>query len=261
MLMLSSEELRKLEAEASQGLVATGEYIMKHWLDPHKISYKNQRDSATEIDVQAEEMLRKLLGAIYPPAGFIVEEGQNMQHEEYNWVIDPIDGTKQFVSQMPLFNTQFALLYQNEPVLGGIYNPVSKQLFSASRGNGVRINGIDVYPSVNRKATESIIDIDFGGNSPTLKKRIEVLEKLIESFYRVRMFAGIYGNYMVTGALDGTLTMGKINVYDYAPHDIVESEAGVMIEYSEVNNIGRVRIAGYENSFTKIKEILTLLNY
>ena len=57
--MLSAEELKELERKASQALVATGAFIMEHWLDPHNISYKNERDSATEIDVQAEEMLRK----------------------------------------------------------------------------------------------------------------------------------------------------------------------------------------------------------
>jgi fructose-1,6-bisphosphatase/inositol monophosphatase family enzyme len=258
--MLSAEELKELERKASQALVATGAFIMEHWLDPHNISYKNERDSATEIDVQAEEMLRKALTEIYPSAGFIVEEGQSTQGDEYSWVIDPIDGTKQFVSQMPLFNTQFALLYKNEPVMGAIYNPVSKQLFSASKGCGVRINGIDVHPTIDRPASESIIDIDFGGNTETLGKRMQILEQLISSFYRVRMFAGIFGNYMTTGALDGTLTLGRINIYDYAPHDIVETEAGIRVEYFEVQGIGKIRIAGFPKAFEKIKEITSSLN-
>jgi fructose-1,6-bisphosphatase/inositol monophosphatase family enzyme len=258
--MLSAEELKELERKASQALVATGAFIMEHWLDPHNISYKNERDSATEIDVQAEEMLRKALAEIYPSAGFIVEEGQSTQGDEYSWVIDPIDGTKQFVSQMPLFNTQFALLHKNEPVMGAIYNPVSKQLFSASKGCGVRINGVDVHPTIDRPASESIMNVDFGGNSESLKKRTLILEQLMSSFYRVRMFASTYNHYMITGALDGTLSLWRINVYDYAPHDIVETEAGIKVEYSEVEGIGKIRIAGFPKAFEKIKEITSSLN-
>jgi myo-inositol-1(or 4)-monophosphatase len=255
--MISATELVVLESKTSSLLVDVGSFIMHHWQDDHKINYKNERDSATEIDVEAEAILRKELSLIFPEAGFIVEEGSSAEKTEYNWVIDPIDGTKQFVSQMPLFNTQLALLYQGKPILGLIYNPVSKQLFSATSGNGTMLNGIKIKPSFNRKINESIIDVDFGGTSDSLDARNKILHELFKTFYRVRMFAGIFGAYQLTGAFDGTISLsGKINVYDLAPHDIILQEAGIEVEYFKLKNIGEVRISGFPNTFMKLKSII-----
>jgi myo-inositol-1(or 4)-monophosphatase len=255
--MLSKDELRELELKTSDVVRKVGEFIMTHWEDTHVISYKNERDSATEVDTEAENMLKIELSGIFPDAGFIVEEGENSESDEYNWVIDPIDGTKQFVHQMPLFNTQVALMYKDEPVLGVIYNPVSKQLFSASKGNGASLNKVLLHPSFDRKPEESIIDVDFGGQNEAIETKLKVLSELFKSFYRVRIFAGIYGTYMTTGALDGTISIfGRINLYDYAPKDIIEQEVGIKVAYKHIDSIGMVRIAGYSQVFDKLQTII-----
>lgn len=259
--MLSSKALKNLEEEVVASLSAVGNFISEHWQEQHTLSYKNQRDSATEIDVQAENMLRDKLSILLPEAGFIVEEGKSKENNDYNWVIDPIDGTKQFAQQMPFFNTQCALMFHGEPVLGAVLNPISRQLFSASKGNGTRLNGGRLNPVFNRVPNQAIVDVDFGGgDSKTLTKRLAILKELITRFYRVRMFAGIYSPYILTGALDATISIvGQVKVYDYAPHDIIFTEAGIHLWYGTIPEIGEVRLAGYPTIFNEIQQIIAAI--
>ncbi|KXK11889.1 MAG: Inositol-1-monophosphatase [Microgenomates bacterium OLB23] len=257
--MLSAAELLQLEQESSRELVKVGTYIASQWEKIHTLTYKDARDSATEVDTASENMLRTALSKLLPQAGFMVEEGTSNPKDELNWVIDPIDGTKQYAHQMPLYTTQFALMHKNIPILGAVYNPVSQQLFSASVGNGLRCNSNNFVPKFNRRVDESIIDVDFGGSNPlTLDARLSVLKQLTTSFFRVRMFAGIYSIYMLTGALDGTISIvGHINIYDYAPHDILLQEAGIKVKYLTHNSIGPVRVAGYPHTLHKLLEVVS----
>ncbi len=139
--VISSGELKNLQHASADLVLQAGRQVFESWHSIKMISYKNSRDVVTDVDVDVEQELRDDLGNLFPRAGFIVEEGKDTKNDEYNWTIDPVDQSKNYATGFPVFYVQVSLLYKNEPILGHIYNPVSDQLFSASKGNGAFLNG------------------------------------------------------------------------------------------------------------------------
>lgn len=253
--MYTQTELASLEIELNAILRKAGDHILKKWQHIQKISFKDRRDIVTNVDVEVENMLREALSDLLPEAGFIVEEGEN-DPKEYNWVIDPIDGTKQYAYQLPIFTTQVALTYKEEPIIGSVLNPVSQQLFSASKGNGAKLNGIATSRKDVSSLKESIIELDFGGNDEYLDWKLNKLKKFAQDCYRVRMYAGIFGIYIVTGAIDSVISLGQPKIVDILPHDIIIKEAGLKVEYISVKDIGSIRVVSDPKTFGEIVTIL-----
>ncbi len=258
--MINSPDLKNLELLSSKLLLKAGEKILKSWHDIKSISYKDLRDFSTNIDSEIEDFLRKNLKNIFPDAGFLVEEGTSIRKELYNWVIDPIDQTKNYGYHLPMFFTQIALLENNIPILGHIYQPVSRQLFSASRGNGASLNNDKLLFKQKRPVSEAIIDIDYGaGHNQFSKKNIEILSKLFDIFYRVRISGGAFPIYLTTDALDSYLVLNnETKIVDQAPRIIILKEAGFKTEYVHLNN-RQILISASEEIFDIIRNII--LNY
>lgn len=233
---LSSTDLKKLEQEVVPHVKNAGIYIYDSWLKISSVSFKNRRDVVTNIDVEVENELREKLHTLLPEAGFIVEEGKSEEQVEYNWVIDPIDGTKNFANQLPMFFTQLALIKNGNPVLGIVLNPVSNQLFSASHENKCYLNGEIVHATVRNAPEESIIDLDFGGTED-ISFKVKLFEKIASLFYRVRLTGGYLTPYLLTGAIDAHINMTRLTkIYDFMPGIILTREAGLKSEIIQVDS-------------------------
>ncbi len=111
-------------------LAQSGAIIRAAWGDTGHIAYesKSDRSPVTEVDRGVEKKLREMIGAKFPSHGIIAEEfGSERENAEWVWVIDPIDGTKSFISGVPLFVTLIGLLHCGKPVLGAIDQPVLRE--------------------------------------------------------------------------------------------------------------------------------------
>lgn len=254
--LLSTKQLQQLENKVKLVVVEAGKLLEDSWQADKTVRFKTGADPVTEFDPQIEDYIRIRLARLLPDAGFIVEEGKSSVSGEYSWIIDPIDQTKNFVGQVPLFYVQVALLYQGEPVLGVIYNPASGQLFAASKGNETKLNGISAGPLPARTLEQSIIDIDFGGMTETIEWRIKQLEKLARHAFRARISAAAYSPYLVTGAINAFVIINeKTKVLDQAPREIIMREAGA--SYEKVIVDGRPVIIAANPAL--VKEIAALL--
>ena len=101
------------------------------------VSIKADKSPVTEADIAAERVIRELLEARFPEYGFQGEEsGARAADAEYVWLVDPLDGTKAFVREYPMFSTQIALLHGGRPVLGVSNAPAYGELAWAERGQG-----------------------------------------------------------------------------------------------------------------------------
>jgi len=109
---------------------ASGDFIRPHFGDlALAVETKNDASPVTLADRGAEALMRKLIAARFPDHGIIGEEyGDDRPNAEWVWVLDPIDGTKSFITGVPLWGTLIALLHQGQPVLGAIHQPVLGQL-------------------------------------------------------------------------------------------------------------------------------------
>jgi histidinol phosphatase-like enzyme (inositol monophosphatase family) len=105
------------------------------------VEFKADRSPVTAADRGAEELLRALIARRFPTHGVVGEEfGPDRADAEFVWMLDPIDGTKSFITGVPLWGTLIALLYEGEPVLGAIHQPVLRQLM-VGNGSGTTLNG------------------------------------------------------------------------------------------------------------------------
>lgn len=131
--------------------------------NPKDVHLKSANQLVTQTDLSVERYLIKTLSELMPDAGFITEEAQIEQQadKEYVWVIDPIDGTTNFVHQIPVFCVSVALLKNNIPVLGVVYELNRKEMFAAQAGNGAYLNGTPIQVSDTVNLNESLIATGF----------------------------------------------------------------------------------------------------
>lgn len=259
---LTSSDLKDLQNATTPIIKEAGKYILQFWNKTKNISFKDKRDVVSNVDVEVEENVRSKLKKIFPQAGFIVEEGETEKLPLYNWAIDPVNGTKNYVAQLPMFSTQIALLEKDNPILGHVYYPVVNHFFSASLGNGVSLNGNKIVIHDQRGADESIIDIDFGGHDVEIDWKLEIFKKLSKSFFRVRVFGDVVTSYLVTGAIDAFVALNaKVKVVDLVPNIILAREAGLRSDYINLKNNRKILISANKTIFVLIEKIINSIRY
>lgn len=253
---ISSSHLKTIENQCAPIIREAGNKIRESWNSIQDIQYKSTRDPVTEVDRAVEDFIREKVRTIVPEAGFLVEEGTSDKHDVYNWSIDPIDGTKYFVHQAPLFVTQLALLKNDVPVMGIIYNPISDQLFSASQGNEATMNGNVLKVLERNSLHEAIVDVDFGGVVPELDIKNRIFSQFSQQCNRIRMLGGPFSIYAANGAIDICVGFNHIKLYDRAPRDIILREAGMTVDYLEKEGYTGIRLAATPALFELAAQVI-----
>ena len=132
-------------AVAIEAAHQAGELIRRQFHRPQQISLKGVTDIVTQVDRDAEDLIVRVIHDAFPQHGVWGEEGTATRHDDkYLWVIDPLDGTKNYAKGIPFFCVSIALAVDGQPVLGIIYDPIHDETFSAERGKGTRLNGMRV---------------------------------------------------------------------------------------------------------------------
>jgi myo-inositol-1(or 4)-monophosphatase len=130
--------------------------------DPDKIEYKGLNDLVSYVDKNAERIIVEGLKKILPEAGFITEEKTTTTvGERYNWIIDPLDGTTNFIHGLPAFSVSIALKEYNELVLGVVYEINHDECFYACKGEPAYLNGKVIRVSNNPTVASSLIATGF----------------------------------------------------------------------------------------------------
>jgi len=237
-------DLKSISTDVKPLILQAGDIILEAWNNNTVVSHlKDERDIVTETDTEVEEYLRKYLYKVLPQAGFVVEEGKTEMLGEFNWTIDPIDGTKYFATHTPLFFTQVALLRNNKPVICFIYNPISKQLFHAIEGCGSYVNDIKIEKREESTLSNSIIDFDFGSTEGAKNTwKYSLFQKIAQKSYRIRATAGYLAPYLALGMIDAYINLdiktpfSTKNITDLAPHKLLLSEAGYCEEIINIDS-------------------------
>jgi len=118
-----------------------GAEIMKIYAKDFTIEYKDDKSPLTEADIKSNDIICKALNVLYPNIPILSEENKEVVYNErkkwdYFWLIDPIDGTKEFIKKTGEFTVNIALIHRNEPVLGVVYAPVLKDIYYAKKNKG-----------------------------------------------------------------------------------------------------------------------------
>ncbi|MFP4423887.1 MAG: 3'(2'),5'-bisphosphate nucleotidase CysQ [Candidatus Woesearchaeota archaeon] len=125
---------------------SAGKHIMQFYEQEIQVSYKDDKSPVTKADIEAEEILKE--GLAHFNFGCICEETpEDYLEHDYVWVIDPLDGTKDFVEKTGEFAVMVGLLYKNKPILGVVYAPALDKLYTAKKGEGAFLNGKPIQVS------------------------------------------------------------------------------------------------------------------
>jgi myo-inositol-1(or 4)-monophosphatase len=121
---------------------AGAEELLKYYNGVFEVEYKGETDPVTQADRNSQKAIIKTIKGVFPNHGILAEEdGVNEAKEDHCWIIDPLDGTVNFVHGMPMFCVSIGLKYKGEVISGVIYSPVTKEVFMSEKKKGAWLNG------------------------------------------------------------------------------------------------------------------------
>lgn len=189
---------------------------------------KGDHDIVTHADYQSEALIMKELQAVYPEYSIITEESPNIEGKaEYCWYIDPLDGTNNFITGSPYFVVSIGLAFQDQIILGVVYNPISDELFYAEKGKGAFLNGESITVSNRRELSEFLLAMAYAAEEDKIRQGISVLETFVLQCRRVVInFAPALDLCNIArGRIDGLMDNGS-TPEDHAAASLILTEAG-----------------------------------
>ena len=227
-----------------------GEIILSAENERKKVTSKTgTANFVTEYDVKVQHFLQKELSGLLSEAGFLGEEEEEMRDlsREYVFVVDPIDGTTNFIRNYRMSCVSIALLRNSRPVIGVIYNPYSRECFYAEKGKGAFCNGRPIRVTENSLADSLVIM----GTSPYDRSLTDITFRQMREFFDHSLDIRRSGSAAIDlcsvscGRADAFLEM-SLKPWDYAAGALIVTEAG-----------GRVTdVNGEEPDFLKPSPIL-----
>ena len=198
-------------------------------LDTVKIAEKRPNDFVTEVDQKVEQEIINIVRKAYPTHGFIGEEGGEVSGDEYTWVIDPIDGTRNFIHGFPHFAVSIAVMKKNTIEYGVIYDPTRQELFVAARGKGATLNERRIRVAQRKQLSECLLGTGFAyrhiNKSDSVPGRILTSMLPICGDVRRAGAATLDLAYVACGRLDGFWEFG-LHLWDIAAGILLVKEAG-----------------------------------
>ncbi len=167
-----------------------GQVIRDRFLTDKVISFKGRADVVTDVDLASEREILGLLRAEYPQLGILAEESAPIQSETaspYSWVVDPLDGTRNYANGIPHFCVVVALAQGEEMVLGVTYDPMREELFTAQAGQGAFLNGAAITVSARHELGECLLGFDLGYVDEKAGLALDMMRGLWPGFQSMRL--------------------------------------------------------------------------
>src|SRR5690606_35661503 len=191
-----------------------GEWIKSKVGDFKSLQYKrSSSDLVTEVDKGAEQMIRNLITTHFPEHQFLGEESaagvltiEEAMEADYVWIVDPVDGTTNFVHGFPFYSVSIALAHKGEIIVGIVYDPWHDELFVAEKGKGAYLKGKRMSVSKDAQLSDSLIATGFpAGTNSTLPLNMKGLQALAPKVRNVRVVgsAALHLAYVAAGRLSG----------------------------------------------------------
>lgn len=223
---------------------------------------KGKADFVTEVDVAVQNYIQERLEQLYPQIQFLSEEKNNEDVDKNGlvWVLDPVDGTTNLIHDYKASVISLALMELGKPMMGIVYNPYNKELFTAKAGEGCYCNGKKVTVSSATEMEDCLIAI---GTSPyykeMAKKNFAIFEKLFCDCQDIRRTgsAALDLAYVASGRIEGYFER-SLKIWDFAAGTLLVQEAGGMVvnyqgEEAKMDMVGDI-VAGNRAVVAKLVE-------
>ncbi|GGI75731.1 inositol-1-monophosphatase [Shewanella gelidii] len=253
--------MHAMQTIAVRAARAAGQTIIRAFseLDRVEVSTKGVNDFVTNVDKEAEAAIIYQIRKSYPDHTIVGEEnGENRgEDSDYMWIIDPLDGTNNFVNGIPHFAVSIALQYKGQTQVGVVYDPIRDELFSAIRGKGAKLNDFRVRVKSVNDMSGSIIATGFPFKA---RQHSETYMKIFGEVFnqcadlRRAGSAALDLAYVAAGRMEGFFEIG-LKPWDIAAGDLICREAGGTVtdfigghDYMKSGNI----VAGSPKVTTKL---------
>ncbi len=212
-----------------------GQWIKSKLGDFRQLQYKQTiGDLVTEVDKGAEQMIRNLIGTHFPDHAFLGEESaaggitiEQAKQTEYVWIVDPVDGTTNFVHGFPFYCVSIALAHYGEVIVGVVYDPSTDEMFVAEKGKGAYLHGRKMSVAGDERLQVSLIASGFPANRESALRNLRGIETLLPQVRNIRTTgsAALHLAYVAAGRVSGFFEAG-LSIWDLAAGILLVQESG-----------------------------------
>ena len=236
--MLNNIDLEIVAAIAKDA----GDAIMEIYDKDFQIDYKDDKSPLTDADTKSNEIIYMALETAYPEVPILSEENKTQEYEvrkhwEYFWLIDPIDGTKEFIKKNGEFTVNIALIHNDTPVLGVVYAPALGDMYKAKKGNGAFKNGQKLPLEINETPEKSLRVVASKSHlSKETQAFIDEVAKGTENIEQVSKGSSLKLVMVAEGSADIYPRLAPTMEWDTAAADTIVREAGKMTYQFDVES-------------------------
>jgi myo-inositol-1(or 4)-monophosphatase len=221
-----------------------GEWIQSKVGNHQSITQKQSvQDLVTEVDKGAEALIRKLIHTYFPSHEVLGEEGvepgpeasrqalEAVKDADYLWIVDPIDGTTNFIHGFPFFSVSIALAHKGDIIVGVVYDPSKDEMFVAEKGKGAYVHGKRMVVAPESKLSDSLVATGFPADQKAaLPRNLKTMANVAPKVRNIRSggSAALHLAYVAAGRLSGYWEMG-LSAWDIAAGALLVQEAGGQI--------------------------------
>jgi myo-inositol-1(or 4)-monophosphatase len=211
-----------------------GDFIMQCRSDfsQENVEEKGLHNFVSYVDKQAEQQIIAALKELIPDSGFVAEEGTAQDiGESYRWIVDPLDGTTNFIHGIPVFSVSIALQENGKTILGVVHEPNLRETFSAALGHGAQLNGERIFVSNCNNPHRSLLATGFPYHDYALMGQyLALMNELMQATGGLRRLgsAAIDLAYVACGRLEGFYEYG-LAPWDVAAGALLVTEAGGIV--------------------------------
>lgn len=250
---------QQMSENMQQWMREAGEKQIQWLEEPMEMTSKTSAiDLVTEVDIWTENFLIKKIQSTYPDHQLLTEEsGSYAGNADYEWVIDPIDGTVNYAHGFPLFSISVALKYQNEAIVGLIYIPKLNEFYTAIKGKGAFLNGKPITVSDTTSISKAVISTGFPYDRATdPDNNVNYFNGIILKIGGIRRTgsAAIDLSQVAAGRFDGYWEL-KLNAWDVEAGLLLVSEAGGRVQRIEQEK-GTFIMVGNQHIYPQLKQLL-----
>jgi myo-inositol-1(or 4)-monophosphatase len=231
-------------------------------LESLQVTEKGRNELVTQVDEAAEAAIIEVIRDHYPEHAILAEESGAAGEHEYQWIIDPLDGTTNYVHGFPVFAVSIAVAHNGELQHGVVYDPLRQEIFSASRGQGALLDGRKIRVSKRTQLRQALIatGLPFRENLRHIDRYLDMLRAVMLETAGVRRpgSAALDLCYVAAGRVDGFWEIG-LSKWDVAAGALIIREAGGRISdfrgsdaYLESGNI----VAGNPKIYAALSKLL-----
>jgi myo-inositol-1(or 4)-monophosphatase len=211
---------------------AAGEMLRHDFARPQRINATTKHDIKLEIDVRTQELITQLLLSEFPQHALYGEEGiAGDQASEFQWVVDPLDGTVNYYYGIPHFCVSIALRCQAEIIVGVIYDPIRDELWTVQKGDAPKLNDREFRVSDRADLAEAVVSVGLSKTGMTIEAGLPLLQDMVHRARKCRLLgsAALDMAYVACGRLDAYIEQG-ISLWDVAAGWILVETAGGSVD-------------------------------